>query len=302
MNSETRKTIAVLGATGAQGSGVVQALQDRGQFTVRALTRNPDTARGIGDEVVAADLTQPDSLNEAFAGTYGVFANTNSFAAPDTDEVAQGQAIVDAAKATGVEHFVWSTLPNVETISDAKFDVAHFTNKAKVEALVEAAGFKYTTFTAPPFYYQNLIGPMYSATPGPDGTPTWFQPMSPEARVIHMGDIGEYGNLVAGAFEQPETAGQGQHLSFAGDLLSWDDIMDTLQSQGHNIAYSRIDDDAWDRTFSGADAIRNMFNYFEAHTYFGPNAETDTAAANKITVKPFTNFSDWAEANMGLTT
>jgi hypothetical protein len=122
--------------------------------------------------------------------------------------------------------------------------------------------------------------------------------MNRGARVIHMGDITEYGNLVAGAFEQPTTVGQGQHLSFAGDLLSWNDIIETLRDQGHNIAYAQIADDAWDASFPGADAIRYMFNYFEAHTYFGPNAEGDTSAADQVTIRPFTSFADWARANM----
>ena len=87
----TNKMIAVLGATGSQGGGVVEALMRQGQFKVRALTRNPDKAVGLADEVVAADLTQPETLAPALEGAYGVFANTNSFAAPDTDEVAQGR-------------------------------------------------------------------------------------------------------------------------------------------------------------------------------------------------------------------
>ncbi|MGI9578398.1 MAG: NmrA/HSCARG family protein [Microthrixaceae bacterium] len=302
MSPAGTRTVAVLGATGAQGGGVVRALQTRGRFTVRALTRNPDAAVGLGDEVAAADPSRPETLTAAFAGAHGVFANTNSFGGPDVDEVAQGRAIIEAAREAGVTHFVWSTLPDVESISDGEFDVPHFTNKAKVEDFASAAGFESVTFTAPPFYYQNLLGPMYVAAPGPDGTPTWSQPMSPDSRTIHMGDINEYGNLVAGAFEQPSTAGQGQHLSFAGDLLSWNDIIDTLRRQGHDIAYTRMPDDIWDDMFDGADAIRRMFNYFEAHTYFGPNAGIDTTAAARVTTAPFTTFSDWSKTNMPVST
>lgn len=302
MTKSPDRTVAVLGATGAQGGGVVRALQHRGQFRVRALTRSPDSVRGLADEVAQADLDQPETLTAALKGAHAVFANTNSFAGPETNEVGQGQAIVDAAKTAGVDHFVWSTLPNVEEISNGRYDVPHFTNKAKVNAIVEAAGFNHVSFTAPPFYYQNLTSEMYNAIPGPDGTPTWSQPMSADARVIHMGDISEYGNLVAGALEQPETAGDGQHLCFAGDLLSWNDIIATLRSQGHSIAYAQMADDAWDQTFSGADAIRHMLNYFEAHTYFGPDADATTAAADRITTEPFTSFADWARINMPVPT
>ncbi len=65
MTMEPRRIIAVVGATGSQGGGVVNALQERGEFRVRALTRNPENAQGLGDEVAAADLTRPETLVEA---------------------------------------------------------------------------------------------------------------------------------------------------------------------------------------------------------------------------------------------
>ena len=286
----TNKTIAVFGATGSQGGGVVEALMRQGQFKVRALTRNPDKALGLADEVVAADLTQPETLAPALEGAYGVFANTNSFAAPDTDEVAQGKAAVEAGKAAGIEHYIWSTLPNVATISGGKYNVPHFSNKAEVNKVVRDAGFRHYTFVEPPFYFQNLNSPMYPMNPGPDGTPTWSVPMRPDARGIHIGDITELGNVVAGAFEQPEHVGRGQHLSLSGDLMSWDDIVATLVSQGHNLAYTQATDDPW--------GIRDMFGYFEEHTYFGPDADKKIANAQAVTTKPFTDFATWAKTNM----
>jgi uncharacterized protein YbjT (DUF2867 family) len=257
---------------------------------VRALTRNPGKAEGLADEVAAADLDQPETLTAALDGAYGVFANTNSFAGPDVDEVAQGRAAVEAAQAAGVEHYIWSTLPDVDEISNHKFKVAHFTNKATVDRAVETAGFRWFTFVEPPFYYQNLISPMYEPQPGPDGTPTWSVPMKPDARGIHLGDISELGNVVAGAFEQPGTVGDGKHLSLAGDLMSWDDIVATLNSQGHNLAYAQTEDDPF--------GVRDMFAYFETHTYFGPDAEEKIANAKTAATRPFTDFATWARTNM----
>jgi len=293
MNQESTRTIAVIGATGAQGGGVVRALQDRGTFKVRALSRSPEAYDGLADEVVYADLTKPETLEPALSGAYGVFTNTNSFASSDTDEVAQGTSAVLAAKAAGVQHYVWSTLPNVEKISSGQFVVPHFTNKARVNQVVSEAGFPYYTFVEPPFYFQNLISPMYQKIPGPDGTPSWTMPASPSAGGMHMGDIDEFGNLVAGAFEQPEQVGNGQYLSMAGDLLSWDEIITTLQSQGHNIGYVEATEDPY--------FVRDMFSYMAKHTYFGPDSATKIADAIAVTTKPFTNFETWASTNMATT-
>src|SRR6266436_2739668 len=119
MSSNHEKLIAVIGATGQQGGGVVRALQASSQFKVRALSRNPGKPRELADEVVEADLNRPETLKAAFAEAHGVFLVTN-FREKGADELKQATAAVRAAKDAGVKHFVWSTLPNVEAISGGK--------------------------------------------------------------------------------------------------------------------------------------------------------------------------------------
>ena len=74
--SNTKKLIAVVGATGHQGGVVVRALQASGQFKVRALTRNPAKHPQLADEVVLADLDRPETLKAAFARAHGAFLVT----------------------------------------------------------------------------------------------------------------------------------------------------------------------------------------------------------------------------------
>src|SRR6476660_8080807 len=157
MLSNDKKRIAVIGATGQQGGGVVRALQASGEFKVRALTRNPDKHRQLADEVVKADLNRPETLEAAFKGAHGVFLVTN-FREAGADELKQATAAVCAAKDAGVKHFIWSTLPDAEAISKGKLHVPHFTGKAKVDRIVKEAGFANYTFVIAPFYYGNLIG------------------------------------------------------------------------------------------------------------------------------------------------
>ena len=135
MSSNDKKLIAVIGATGQQGGGVLRALQARGEFKVRALTRNPGKHRELAEEVVGADLGKPETLKAAFAWAHGVFVVTN-FQEAGTDEFNQATAAILAAKDAGVKHFIWSTLPDVEAISGGKFDVPHFTGKAKIDRVV----------------------------------------------------------------------------------------------------------------------------------------------------------------------
>src|SRR5258708_7805237 len=97
------KLIAVIGATGHQGGAVIRALQANGQFKVRALTRNPDKHRELAEEVVEADLDQPETLKAAFEGAHGVFLVTN-FWEKGSDEFKQATAAVRAANDVGVPH------------------------------------------------------------------------------------------------------------------------------------------------------------------------------------------------------
>src|SRR3989449_9261385 len=229
MLSNNKKLLAVIGATGQQGGGVLRALQARGQFKVRALTRNPGKHRDLADEVVEADLNRPETLAAAFKGAYGVFLVTTS-SLEGTDERKQGAAAVQAARDAGVKHAVWSTLPDVEAISGGKFHVPHFTGKAKVDRIVREAGFVHHTFVIPPFYYQNLVGAVAPQKQA-NGSLGWGLPIDPGVRCIHMGDIGELGNIVAGAFAHPNQAGDGEYLPLVGDFLSFNEIVDTLNRQ-----------------------------------------------------------------------
>src|ERR1700694_5994340 len=199
MLSNNKKLIAVIGAPGQQGGGVVRALQARGQFKVRALTRNPGKHRELAEEVVEADLDEPENLKAAFEGAHGVFLVTNFWAHGGADELKHATAAIRAARDAGVKHFIWSTLPDVEAISGGKFNVPHFTGKAKIDRVVQEAGFANHTFVIAPFYYGNLTG-MMAPQKQADGSVGWALPLDPTVRVIHMGDINELGNIVAGAF------------------------------------------------------------------------------------------------------
>jgi uncharacterized protein YbjT (DUF2867 family) len=296
--SNTKKLIAVVGATGQQGGAVVRALQASGQFKARALTRNPAKHPKLGDEVVAADLNRPETLTAAFTGAHGVFVVTNAWEA-GRDESKQALAAVNAAKDAGVRHFIWSTLPNVETISGGTIDVPHFTDKAKVERVVREAGFAYHTFVIAPFYYQNLLGAMAPQKQA-DGTVGWALPLDPERRVIHMGDIAEIGRIVVGAFAQPELAGHGEHLPLVGNFLSFNEVIATLNRLGHKFSFKQVPREVFAAWFPGAADIAAMLAYFEAHTYLGSDSRGAIALANKVAGQRPTNFAAWTKANFSI--
>ena len=147
MNNQ--KVIAVTGATGAQGGGVARAIlaDTASSFTVRALTRNPDSPAArelaeLGAEVVRADFDDEPSVHQAFEGAYGAFLVTNFWAhGSAAKETEEANVLVRAAKATGLRHVVWSTLEDTRELLPLEdermpvlqnsYNVPHFDAKAR---------------------------------------------------------------------------------------------------------------------------------------------------------------------------
>ncbi|KAF7973251.1 hypothetical protein HWV62_15765 [Athelia sp. TMB] len=145
------RVVAVFGATGTQGSAVVNALLEDKTFVPRAITRNAssDAAKALaarGAEVATGDLWDRESIKKALEGCEAVFGVTNyndpSIVRGDTaGEIVQGKQLVDVAKEIGIKFFVWSSLPNSTKLSGGKYPgIHHFDSKAAVEDYLRASG------------------------------------------------------------------------------------------------------------------------------------------------------------------
>ncbi len=169
-----KKTIAVVGATGAQGGGLVRAIlaDPSGEFAARALTRDASSEKAkalakLGAEVVAANIDDAASVRRAFEGAYGAFCVTAFWEhfSPEKEQ-AQARVMAQAAKDAGVKHVVWSTLEDTRKwvpLTDArmptlqgKYKVPHFDAKGEANAIFTELGVP-TTFLNTSFYWDNLI-------------------------------------------------------------------------------------------------------------------------------------------------
>ena len=183
------KIIAVTGATGAQGGGLVRAILDdpAGGFTARAITRDPDSdaARALsseGVEIVQADLDDQASLTDAFAGAHGAFCVTNFWEhfSPEREKT-QAANLARAAHTAGVAHAIWSTLEDVRTyvpVGDDRmptvmhnYKVPHCDAKGEANRFFRQAGVP-TTYLYTSFYWDNMISFGMGPTRDPDGTLT----------------------------------------------------------------------------------------------------------------------------------
>ncbi|KAJ7464193.1 hypothetical protein FB451DRAFT_1403553 [Mycena latifolia] len=148
--------ITIFGATGTQGSSVVDAVLVDGRYTPRAVSRSLDSPASKallskGVEVVKADLFDLESVKAAIRGSEAVFGNTTFFDtgvltadATGKDEITQGKNLVDAAKAVGVDFFIWSSLPSAAKASNGLYThVHHLENKVEIEDHLRASGVPY---------------------------------------------------------------------------------------------------------------------------------------------------------------
>jgi uncharacterized protein YbjT (DUF2867 family) len=272
-----KKIIAVIGATGAQGGGLVRAiLADKsGGFTARAITRNPNSEKGqalkaAGAEVVAADADKPETLGKAFAGAHGAFCVTNFWEhlSPER-ELTQARNLAQAVKSAGVQHVIWSTLEDTRKwvpLSDnrmptlmGKYKVPHFDAKGEADQIFRDLGVP-TTFLLTAFYWDNLI--YFGAGPQrmQDGSLALVFPMD-DKRLPGMA-AEDIGKTAYGIFKRGKEF-IGKTVAIAGEHLTGAQMAAALsRALGQEIKYNNVPPEVY-RSFGfpGADDLGNMFQF-----------------------------------------
>jgi uncharacterized protein YbjT (DUF2867 family) len=272
-----KKIIAVLGATGAQGGGLVRAIaEDKdGPFAARAITRKPDSDKAkalaaLGAEVVAGDSDDPAGLDQAFAGAYGAFCVTNFWEHMDGPrETVQATNMARATGRAGLEHVVWSTLEDTREMVplhdtrlptlQGKYKVPHFDTKGSVDGVFAAEGAP-TTYMLVAFYWENFIYFGQGPRKQPDGSLVLALPLGGQKLPgIASGDVGRcaYGIFKRG----PETIGK--RIGIAGEILSGEEMAAKMgRALGQKVAFSDVPFDVFRGLgFPGAEDLGNMFHY-----------------------------------------
>lgn len=273
-----KKIIAVAGATGSQGGGLVRAiLADRqGPFTARAVTRDPTSEKAralaaLGAEVVQADVDDVGSLERAFSGAHGAYCVTFFWAHMDPErELAEARNLAQAAKQAKVAHAIWSTLEDTRKLvplSDnrmptlrGKYKVPHFDAKGEADAIFTELGVP-TTFLVASYYWDNLIYFGQGPKPDPDGTLAITFPMG-RARLagIAAEDIGK---CAYGIFKRGKEM-IGKTVGIAGGHLTCAEMAAALsKALGRPVRYNEVTPEVYRGFgFPGADDVGNMFQVY----------------------------------------
>jgi len=305
------KVIAVVGATGAQGGGLVRAILNDPQckYRARALTRDPasDKARALaslGAEVVGADLDDARSLKKAFAGAWGAYCVTNFWEhfSPQR-EIAQAGNMAEAAWHADLEHVIWSTLEDTRILVPlgddrmptlmGEFKVPHF--DAKGEANSEFSDREVpTTLMLTSFYWDNLVHFGMQPKRAADGKLVFALPIADRPLPgIAAADIGKcaYGIFRAGRKYIGKTVGiAGEHLTGRAMAAALGDAL------GEAVDYQAISPDAYRALgFPGAEDLGNMFQYkVEFNKAFCRARDVDESRALNPDLM---TFRTWLEGN-----
>jgi uncharacterized protein YbjT (DUF2867 family) len=306
----TKKIIAVTGATGAQGGGLVRAiLADKGsEFAVRAITRKPDSDKGRelskqGVEVVQADLDDTASLVKAFNGAYGAFCLTNFWEHFSAEkETAQGKSLAEAAKSAGIKHAIWSTFEDVRKripLTDKrmpnlkdKYKVPHFDAKADANHFFTDLGVP-TTMLYTSFYWDNLIHFGMGPKKGPDGKLAFVLPMGDKKLPgIAAEDIGK---CAYGIFKRPELIGK--TVGVAGEHLTGAEMAAALsRALEQPVVYNAVPFDVY-RSFGfpGADDMGNMFQF--KHDFESEYCGARDLSFSRSLAPDLQTFAQWLARN-----
>ena len=272
-----KKIIAVLGATGAQGCGLVRAILSdaSSSFASRALTRDVNSAKAkelakLGAQVRAVDVDDVESLKTAFAGAYGAFCVTFFWEhfSPEK-ELAQARNMAQAAKHTNLQHVIWSTLEDTRKwvpLSDnriptlmGKYKVPHLDAKGEADQIFTALGVP-TTFLLTSFYWDNFIHFGMGPKKGADGKLAITFPMDDKKLPgIAAEDIGKcaYGIFKRGREFIGKTVGiAGEHLTGAQMAAAF------TRALGQEVRYNSVSPEAYRALgFPGAEDLGNMFQF-----------------------------------------
>jgi uncharacterized protein YbjT (DUF2867 family) len=306
-----KQIIVVLGATGAQGGGLVRAIlaDQNGPFRARAVTRdvNSDKAKALakaGAEVVAGDIDDPKSLDRAFAGAYGAFLVTFFWAhfSPER-ETAEARSMARAAKRAGLQHVIWSTLEDTRKwvpLTDnrmptlmGKYKVPHLDSKGEADRAFTEAGVP-TTFLLTSFYWENLIYFGMAPKRGPDGKLALTMPMGDRKLAgIAAEDIGK---SAYGIFKKGREL-IGKRVGIAGEHHTGAQMAASLtRALGQEVRYNEISPETYRGFgFPGADDLGNMFQFFR-------DFDKDVTGARKLEVGRALNpemqtFDSWLSQN-----
>jgi len=281
------------------------------RFSVRAITRNARSAKarelsGLGAEVVVADVDDEQSIERALHGAYGAFFITFFWhhLSPGR-ETAEARSFAVAARASGVQHAIWSTLEDSRQwipLSDdrmptlrGKYKVPHMDGKGESDRLFSDLGVP-TTFLLTSFYWESLIQFGLGPKPGGDGQLVFAWPMGDKKSPgVASEDIGR---CALGIFKQGPAL-IGKTVGIAGEHLTGAQMAEAFtKALGREVHHDAVTPEAFRALgFRGAEELGNMFQFQQDFEDYCCGARS--VDASRSLNPEMQTFAGWLDRNKG---
>ena len=242
------KTIAVINAAGRQAASFIRVATAVG-YHVRAQLRNlegviaTEVASNPNVTVLQGELYTKDRpaekanvdvtkngpisgigvnhalITELFRNAQLAFINTTFYG----DEIAIGEALADAAKQAGIQHYVYSSMPDHHSYNQAWPSLPLWASKQKVEEYVKKIGLP-ATFVYTGIYNNNftsLAYPLFCTELQPDGSWIWQAPFHPNAKLPWLDAEHDVGPAIIQIFKDGVAKwGNGKRIALAYEMLT----------------------------------------------------------------------------------
>lgn len=240
------KTIAIINAAGRQAASLIRNVTAVG-YHVRAQMRNlegvvateiktnPNVTLLVGELYTRhgatseeADVTQngPISgigvnhqlISELFRGAQLAFINTTFYG----DEIRIGEALANAAKRAGIQHYVYSSMPDHHAYNEEWPSLPLWASKHKVEEYVKEIGLP-ATFVYTGIYNNNFTSlpyPLFFTDMKPDGSFEWQAPFHPDAKLPWLDAEHDVGPAILQVFKDGVGKWGGKRIALAYEMLS----------------------------------------------------------------------------------
>lgn len=259
------KTIAVINASGRQAASLIRIATAVG-YKVRAQLRNlvgviatevatnPNVTVFVGDlyirkkpndnRDVTANTHNPDILvnhdliSEVFDGSQLAFINTTFYG----NEIQIGEAVADIAKKVGVQHYVYSSMPDHAAYNSAWPSLPLWAGKHKVEDYIRKIGLP-ATFVYTGIYNNNftsLLYPLFCMELQPDGSFEWQAPFHPHAKLPWLDAEHDVGPAILQLFKEGPNKWNGKRIALAYEHLSPMEVCEMFERGiGRPVRYRR---------------------------------------------------------------
>lgn len=285
MRQEDKPLITIIGVLGKQGRSVADTLLQSGRFRVRGITRRIDSPEAISLAGQGAELVNlPLSLGykkefvEAFRGSDSIFMITPAIAPPHTHEMELGKQLADAAVEAGVQHIIFSSLENVDKITEGRKFAPHFTDKGRIEEYIRTLPIT-SSFIYMAFFYTNL---MEFYPPHMEGDTLVFPVYLPkDFRAPFVDPLTATGPAILEILSNPGLYA-GKSLPVIGDIISPREMVDTFvrvtgKKAVYTSAFTREDMLHHFPEFSSNELLVNeimgMVEYAVEYGYFGKDRD-----------------------------